>query len=174
MTILNILTYPDKFLRQVAKPVENIDGALQDLIDDMIQTLYDAPGIGLAAVQVGVDRQIVVYDISPREAGASLNVLINPGIVDCEGSVVSEGEGCLSVPDLTADVKRYEKVQVKGCDRHGNPVLLEADGLLAIMLQHEIDHLEGKLFIDRISQLKRELYKRKRMKQLKNQETEEA
>jgi peptide deformylase len=168
MALLKIITYPDKFLTRVVKPVENIDGAFQELVDDMIQTMYQAPGIGLAAIQVGVDQSIIVYDISPRKPGESLNVLINAKIISGEGSVTSENEGCLSVPDFTTDVKRFEKVQVEGVDRHGKPVCLEADGLMAIMLQHEIDHLNGKLFIDRISQLKRELYKRRRLKQLKN------
>jgi peptide deformylase len=167
MALLSILTYPDKFLTRIVKPVENIDGALQQIVEDMTETMYHAPGIGLAAIQVGVDQSIIVYDISPREPGERLNALINPKIVASEGSVISENEGCLSVPDLTADVKRFEKVQVEGFDRHGKPVCLEADGLMAIMLQHEIDHLNGKLFVDRISQLKRELYKRRRLKQLK-------
>lgn len=169
MAILNIISYPDKFLTQVVKPVANIDDALQEIVEDMIQTMYHAPGIGLAAIQVGVDQGIIVYDISPKEPGQTLNVLINPKITHGEGSIVSEGEGCLSVPDFTSDVKRFEKIQVEGLDRHGKPVCLEADGMMAIMLQHEIDHLNGKLFIDRVSQLKRELYKRRRLKQLKNE-----
>ena len=169
MTILEIKTYPDKILREPTKPVINIDGATQELIDNMTQTMYQAPGIGLAAIQVGVDQSLIVYDISPREEGHTLKVLINPKIIAREGSVLSENEGCLSVPDLTADVKRSAMVQVEGHDRDGNPVKIDAEGLLAIMLQHEIDHLEGKLFIDHISKLKRELYARKRKKQIKSQ-----
>ena len=170
MTILDIKAYPDKILRQPSKPVRNIDGAIQELIGNMTQTMYHAPGVGLAAIQVGVDQRLIVYDISPREEGQSLNVLINPKIIEREGTVVSENEGCLSVPDLTADVKRSARVLVEGYDQNEKPVRLEAEGLVAIMLQHEIDHLEGKLFIDHISKLKRELYARKRKKQLKASE----
>lgn len=167
MSYLEIVTYPDKFLRKPTKPVENIDGELQELIENMAETMYQAPGIGLAAIQVRVNKSIIVYDISPREEGRSIDVLINPKIVAFEGTTISENEGCLSVPEFTSDVKRYEAIQVNGLDRDGNPKHIEADGLLAIMLQHEIDHLQGKLFIDRISQLKRELYKRRTKKQLK-------
>ena len=167
MSILEIKTFPDNILRKPAKPVINIDGDTQQLIDDMAQTMYNAPGIGLAAIQVGIDQRLIVYDISPREEGTHISVLVNPKIIEKEGSVLSESEGCLSVPDLTADVKRAERVLVEGYDRDGNPLRLEAEGLMAIMLQHEIDHLEGRLFIDHISKLKRELYARKRKKQLK-------
>jgi peptide deformylase len=168
MTILEIKTFPDKFLTRPTKPVNNIDGSLQDLIDRMAQTMYEAPGIGLAAIQVGIDKSLVVYDISPREEGHSFGVLVNPVITAVEGSIVSENEGCLSVPDFTSDVKRHRAIEVEGIDRHGNPVKFQAEGLMAIMLQHEIDHLEGKLFIDRISKLKRELYIRRIRKNLKN------
>ena len=168
MSILEIVTFPDKFLRQPTKPVADIDGRLQDLIENMAQTMYKAPGIGLAAIQVGIDQSLIVYDISPREEGHSFNVLVNPTIIDAEGSTLSENEGCLSVPDFTADVRRNAAVEVEGYDRHGKPVKFQAEGLMAIMLQHEIDHLQGKLFIDRISKLKRELYKRRILKQMKH------
>jgi peptide deformylase len=168
MKLLEIKTYPDKFLTQPTKPVENIDGDLQNLIGDMALTMYGAPGIGLAAIQVGIDKSLVVYDISPREEGHSFGVLVNPVITAFEGSIVSENEGCLSVPDFTSSVNRHRAIEVAGLDRHGNPVKFQAEGLMAIMLQHEIDHLEGKLFIDRISKLKRELYIRRVKKQLKN------
>jgi peptide deformylase len=170
MTTLKIVTYPDKFLQKPTKPVDNIDGSLQNAIDDMAQTMYAAPGIGLAAIQVGIDKSIIVYDICAKEGGRLLEVLVNPKIIDAQGSTISEDEGCLSVPDYRADVKRHAAVLVEGVDRHGKPVRLEAEGLLAIMLQHEIDHLQGKLFIDRISKLKRELYKRRVEKQIKNGE----
>ncbi|MFO7965706.1 MAG: peptide deformylase [Desulfobacterales bacterium] len=166
---MEILTYPDTFLKTPAKQVTDIDGALQELIDDMAGTMYAAPGIGLAAVQVGIDKSLVVYDISPREEGRCLDVLINPKIISAEGTTVSEDEGCLSVPDFRSDVKRHARVQVEAVDRHGNPLRFEAEGLLAIMLQHEIDHLNGILFIDRISKLKRELYTRRIKKQLKQE-----
>lgn len=167
MTTLDILTFPNKFLLQPARPVENIDGALQKLIDDMAATMYAAPGVGLAATQVGLDKSIIIYDISPAEEGRSLQVLMNPRIVSSEGEVLSENEGCLSVPDYRADVKRAASVVVEAVDREGNLVTIEAEGFPAIVLQHEIDHLSGTLFIDRISALKRELYKRRVLKQLK-------
>ncbi len=167
MAILEIFTYPNKFLSQPTKPVENIDGKLQDLIDDMAVTMYQAPGIGLAAIQVGHDKSLLVYDVSPRDENRSLQVLINPRIISSEGTTISEDEGCLSVPDFKANVKRSEVVLVEGFDRDGNPLRFDAEGLLAVVLQHEIDHLNGILFIDRISSLKRELYKRRVKKNLK-------
>ncbi len=167
MAILEILTYPDSFLRKSAKPVENIDDEIQQIIDDMAETMYDAPGVGLASIQIGCDKSIIVYDIMIEEK-RKLNVLINPVIVASEGKVVTE-EGCLSVPELKADVKRAEIIQVEGLDRHGNPVRFEAADIHAIVLQHEIDHLNGKLFIDHISSLKRGLYKKKVKKQMKQE-----
>lgn len=167
MTTLEILTYPDPFLQQPTRPVENIDGMLQKFIDDMAATMYSAPGVGLAAIQVGGDKSILVYDISPPQEGRSLQVLINPRIISSRGEVLSENEGCLSVPDYRADVKRATEIVVEGVDRDGNPITIETQGFPAIVLQHEIDHLNGTLFIDRLSALKRELYKRRVLKQLK-------
>jgi peptide deformylase len=167
MTILEILTYPDIFLKQPTKPVENIDGSVQNLIDDMAFTMYKAPGVGLAAIQVGFDKSILVYDISPGEEKKSLQVLINPRIVNSDGETISENEGCLSVPDFRADVKRAVSIRVEGFDREGKELQIEAEGILATVLQHEIDHLNGTLFIDRISPLKRALYKKRIKKQLK-------
>ncbi len=167
MNELRIHTYPDSFLKQTAKPVENIDGKLQDIIDRMAQTMYEAPGVGLASIQVGVEKSILVYDIGPRDEKRELHVLINPKIISSEGEILSEDEGCLSVPDYRADVKRAESILLEGVDRDGNPLRFDAEGLLAIVLQHEIDHLNGTLFIDRISKLKRELYKKRILKQLK-------
>jgi len=167
MAVLEILKYPDKFLRQPTNPVETIDDTIQRLIDDMADTMYNEPGVGLAAIQVGMDKSIIVYDVAPREEGRDFQALINPEIVARSGSTISENEGCLSVPDFRADVKRDATVQVKGLDRDGNPVAIDAEGLLAVVLQHEIDHLHGILFIDRISALKRQLYKRRVKKQLK-------
>jgi len=167
MTLLEILTYPDKFLKQPTKPVENIDSTIQNLIDDMASTMYKAPGVGLAAIQVGFDKSILVYDISPGEEKKSLQVLINPRIVNSEGETISENEGCLSVPDFRADVKRAVSIRVEGYDREGKELQIEAEGILATVLQHEIDHLNGTLFIDHISPLKRALYKKRIKKQLK-------
>ena len=167
MNVLRIHTYPDNFLKQTAKAVENIDGKLQDVIDRMAQTMYEAPGVGLASIQVGVDKSILVYDIGPRDEKRELHVLINPKIISSEGEILSEDEGCLSVPDYRADVKRAESILLEGVDRDGNPLRFDTEGLLAIVLQHEIDHLNGTLFIDRISKLKRELYKKRILKQLK-------
>ena len=167
MAIRKILTYPDKFLRQSTKPVVNIDEAVQKLIDDMTDTMYEAPGVGLAAIQVGSDQRILIYDSQPGEVNRTPDVIINPKIVDSEGEIISQEEGCLSVPDFRSDVKRARKIVVEGLDRDGKPIQIEAEGYLAIVLQHEIDHLNGKLFIDHLSALKRELYKRRVKKMLR-------
>lgn len=167
MSKLEILTYPNKFLSEPTKPLENIDGNVQAMIDQMAATMYDAPGIGLAAIQVGWDKSLLIYDISPRDENRSLHVLINPKIVTQEGEIVSENEGCLSVPDFRADVKRAANITVEGHDREGKPLRMDAEGLLAIVLQHEIDHLNGTLFIEHISALKRQMYQRRVKKQMK-------
>jgi peptide deformylase len=165
MTKLEVLTYPNKFLQQPTKPVENIDEVIQKLVADMAETMYEAPGVGLAAIQVGSDKQVLVYDEKPAENDHRFGVIINPKVVETEGQIISENEGCLSVPDFRSDVKRAARIIVEGVDRDGKPLRVEAEGFLAIVLQHEIDHLNGTLFIDRISALKRELYKR-RMKKI--------
>jgi peptide deformylase len=170
MAVRRILTYPDTVLRERAEAVTNIDGKTQELIDDMIETMYQAPGVGLASNQVGEPCRIILWDTSAKDEPNDLVVLINPEIVETDGLVVYE-EGCLSVIDYAADVKRAERITVKGLDREGNPVLLKKEGLPAIVLQHEIDHLDGMLFIDRISTLKRELYKRRLKKLLKQRES---
>jgi len=167
MDKLEILTYPNKTLSQATSPLDNIDGKVQEMIDGMASTMYEAPGIGLAAIQVGWDKSVLIYDISPRDETRELNVLVNPKIITQEGQILSENEGCLSVPDFRADVKRSEYITVVGHDREGNPLRLDAEGILAIVLQHEIDHLNGTLFIERISSLKRQMYKRRIKKQLK-------
>ncbi len=169
MTVLDILTYPDKFLKKQTVPVENIDGAMQTVFDSMAATMYVAPGVGLAAPQVGIGQSFIVYDIAPREEGHDLHVLVNPKIITSEGEMVSENEGCLSVPDFRADVKRAERILVEGLDRDGNPLRFEADGLLGIVIQHELDHLKGTLFIDHISALKRQMYKRRVKKEMRQQ-----
>lgn len=169
MSALEILTFPDEFLKNPVRPVEQIDGKLQTVIDQMATTMYLAPGVGLAAIQVGLDKSLLVYDISPKDDGRDLHVLINPRIVAQEGQVISENEGCLSVPDFRSDVQRSTHILVEGLNRDGKPLRFEAEGFQAIVLQHEIDHLNGILFIDRISALKRQLYTRRVKKQLKHQ-----
>lgn len=167
MAILEILEYPDGFLSKPVQPVININGELQRKIDDMAQTMYQAPGVGLAASQVGLNQCVLVYDISPRDENRELHVLINPRIVCQEGEILSENEGCLSVPDYRSDVVRFSRIKVEGVDREGKPLSFDAEGFLAIVLQHEIDHLQGVLFIDRISALKRSLYKKRIKKRLR-------
>jgi peptide deformylase len=167
--LLDILTYPDKFLTKTTEPVKNIDGKFQKTIDRMAATMYKAPGIGLAAIQVGIDQSFLIYDVTPADKERNLQVLVNPTIISKEGEILSEQEGCLSVPEFRADVKRAFSVLVEGFDRDGNPLKIEAHDWHAIVLQHEIDHLSGTLFIDHISSLKRELYKRRVKKKLKQQ-----
>lgn len=169
MATLEILTYPNTLLLRPTKPVENIDGKIQDLIEDMAITMYKAPGVGLAAIQVGHSKSLLVYDVSPKDEERSLQVLINPKIISTEGTIISEEEGCLSVPDFRADVKRAENILVEGYDREGKPLRIEAEGLLSLVLQHEIDHLNGVLFIDHLSSLKRQLYKKRVKKTLRKE-----
>ncbi|HET8941036.1 MAG TPA: peptide deformylase [Rudaea sp.] len=162
MTMLTILEFPDPRLRTKAQPVTVFDKPLQDLIEAMFATMYAAPGIGLAATQVDVHHQLLVMDVS-EEHDQPL-VLINPQIVSREGSQVYQ-EGCLSVPGIFADVERAERIVVQARDRNGEPLQLEADGLQAVCIQHEMDHLIGKLFVDYLSPLKRELVRKKLDKQ---------
>ena len=138
MTKLEILTYPNKFLQQPTQPVDNIDEVIQKLVADMVETMYEAPGVGLAAIQVGSDKQVLVYDEKPTESDRGYGVIINPKIVETEGQIISENEGCLSVPDFRSDVKRAGRIVVEGVDRDGKSLRFEADGFLAIVLQHEI------------------------------------
>jgi peptide deformylase len=170
MAILHICTYPEEILRQRAEPITEIDEEVVKLVDHMAETMYSAPGIGLAATQVGVAKQVLVADIAPRRPESELIVLINPEIVAAEGEVIFE-EGCLSVPDYQAEVKRNERITVRGLNLKGEEVEIEAEGLLAIVLQHEIDHLNGILFIDRLSKLKRDLYKRRLKKQVAKEQS---
>lgn len=165
-----IITYPDRILTTRTEPIENIDGDLQDFIDAMAETMYAAPGVGLAANQVGELKRVFVYDLSPKDAGRNPSVIINPEIILTEGSLVHE-EACLSVIDFSADVTRSLWIKVRGVDRDGNPVDIEAENLEAICLQHEIDHLNGVLFLDHLSSLKRALYKKKREKSLKKEQS---
>ena len=158
MTTLNILHFPDPRLRTVAKPVEQVDDSIRQLADDMLETMYAAPGIGLAATQVNVDKRVVVIDIS-EEKNQPL-CLINPEILELDGLEEME-EGCLSVPGVYELVQRADQVRIRALDREGQTVELQADGLLAVCIQHEIDHLDGKLFVDYLSQLKRTRIRRK-------------
>jgi peptide deformylase len=165
MAVLPIRTLPDPILHQQAQGISEINEELQRLIDDMAETMYAAPGLGLAATQVGVLRQLIVFDVSHRDGGPrDLQVVLNPCIVAQEGETVRE-EGCLSVADFTAEVRRHAKVTVTGLDREGKPLSITGEGLLAVVIQHEVDHLNGILFIDRISRLKRGLYLRRLRKQ---------
>lgn len=160
MKIRPIRTFPDPVLKTPAEEVTDINGDLQNLIDDMGATMYKAPGLGLAANQVGDLRRVIVFDVSPKEGPRDLQVIINPCITACEGELL-HNEGCLSVLDFSAEVRRSSRVCVTGVDRRGKPITVEAEGLKAVVLQHEIDHLNGILFIDRISRLKRGLYVRR-------------
>jgi peptide deformylase len=166
MALLKIHRFPDPTLKAAAQPVANIDGSLNHFIDSMVQTMYAAPGVGLAATQVGDGRRIIVLDTDHKNLGKHLLKLINPEIVAAEGSLIWE-EGCLSVFDYTAEVKRAAKVLVRAWTPDEKPVELEGTELLAVALQHEIDHLDGKLFIDRISRMKRDLYRRRLSKMIK-------
>ena len=166
MAILKILTYPDPRLKKKSTPVEKIDKEIEKLLDDMAETMYDAPGVGLAAPQVGVNMRVIVIDISARqEDSPGLIELINPVIISSEGVQIAE-EGCLSIPGFSSEVKRKAKVNVQGLDRKGNLVEYEGNGLLARAFQHEIDHIDGVLYIDKLSRLKRELLKKKIKKAL--------
>ncbi len=170
MAILDILKFPDPRLRNRAKPVQEVDESVRKLADDMLETMYDAPGIGLAATQVGVARQVIVIDIS-EERDDPL-VLINPQILQSEGEEEME-EGCLSVPGFYDTIKRAEKVRLKALDREGNELVRDLDGLLAVCVQHEIDHLHGKLFVDYLSRLKRERIRKKLEKEARSRASAE-
>ena len=168
MAILNILEFPDPRLRTIAKAVERVDDDLRQLIDDMFETMYDAPGIGLAATQVNVHKRLVVMDLS-EDKNAPL-VFINPEFESLTDEVDQYQEGCLSVPGFYENVDRPQKVKIKALDRDGQPFELIAEGLLAVCIQHECDHLNGKLFVDYLSTLKRDRIKKKREKQHRQQE----
>lgn len=163
MSILKILQYPDCFLKKKASSVSKIDTDTKKLISDMTATMYFARGIGLAATQVGVDKRIAVLDVpsgDDYQMGTNLIVMINPEIAECESEITHE-EGCLSIPGFTATIKRFENITVECLDKEGKNVQICAKGLFAIALQHEIDHLNGMLFIDRLSKLKRDILNRK-------------
>ncbi len=157
MTIKPLIILPDPLLRQQSKPIEQVDAEIVRLADDMLETMYDAPGIGLAAIQIGVPRRMLVIDISREDEDRKPVVFINPEILTVSDDVSTYEEGCLSIPDYYAEVERPAALTVGYIDRDGKKQTVEADGLLATCLQHEIDHLNGVLFIDHISRLKRDM-----------------
>jgi peptide deformylase len=169
--IREIIIWPDPVLKEIAKPVDRVDDDVRRLLDDMSETMYAADGVGLAAPQIGVLKRCVVIDTSPRQDGQKLIHLVNPVIVRGEGRTTYT-EGCLSIPGEAEDVERHAKVWVRALDYFGKELELECDGLLSIASQHETDHLDGTLFVDHLSSLKREIIKR-RMKKLKLERAEE-
>jgi peptide deformylase len=170
MAKLRILEFPDPRLRKKAVPVEVVDDPLRQLIDDMFETMYEAPGIGLAATQVDVHRRLLVADVSQEKDEPQ--VLINPEILERDGSAITE-EGCLSVPGYYEEIERAERIKVRYLDRDGNEQESEYEGLLAVCVQHEIDHLDGKLFVDYLSEIKRQRI-RKRLEKDRRQLPESA
>jgi len=168
MAKLEILEFPDPRLRTKAQPVESVDNALRTLVDDMFETMYAAPGIGLAATQVDVHKRLLVVDVSPDKTEP--HVLINPQIVEKDGEAVTE-EGCLSVPGYYEEVIRAEHIKVRFLNRDGDEVEMEAEGLLAVCIQHEIDHLDGKLFVDYLSEAKRQRIRKRLQKERRQQAT---
>jgi peptide deformylase len=169
MAIREILKYPHPLLKKRSREVDQIDGELKRLIQDMTETMYQANGVGLAACQVGVSQRVIVVDVSPLDPNQTFFVMINPEIVSGEGDVDHE-EGCLSVPDCLEKVKRKEKVRVRGISPEGREVEISGEGIFAFALQHEIDHLNGVLILDRISPLKRDVYRRKVKKERRKEE----
>ena len=161
MALLPIYETPDPVLRQISSPVENVDDEVRRLIADMFETMYAAPGIGLAAIQIGVPKRVIVMDLAKKDDPAEPLVFINAEIVSSSDEKSIYEEGCLSIPEYYEDVERPQKVRVKYFDREGKPQEIEADGLLATCLQHEIDHTNGVLFIDHISKLKRDMVMKK-------------
>ncbi|TAJ81633.1 peptide deformylase [Reyranella sp.] len=174
MALLPILTAPDPRLKKKSLPVEAVDDGVRQLMDDMLETMYDAPGIGLAAPQIGVLKRVIVLDIEREDTKTGPLFMANPEIIDASDEDVSYEEGCLSVPEHYSDVVRPAKVTVRYLDREGKVQELAAEGLLATCLQHEIDHLDGILFIDHISALKRNMILRKLLKARKEQERDAA
>jgi len=170
MAVLEILTYPHPLLKKRCLEVEKIDGEVKRLIHDMTETMYEANGVGLAACQVGASKRVIVIDVSPMDPEQDLFALVNPEIV-AEEEEIDHEEGCLSVPDCLETIKRKQKVRVRGMSPEGKEIELEAQGILAIALQHEVDHLNGVLILDRMSGLKREIY-RKKLRKKKQQEKE--
>lgn len=171
MTIRPILTAPDPRLKVVSKSVDTVDAATRRLIDDMIESMYEADGIGLAAVQIGVPLRVIVMDLDQKEGKKNPRAFVNPRITWRSDELATFEEGCLSVPEIYEDVERAARIKAEYVDRDGNKQLLEADGLLSTCLQHEMDHLEGILFIDHLSKLKRSIALRKLQKVKRLKET---
>ena len=169
MALLNIIHFPDPRLHKVAKPVEAVDARIKQLVKDMAQTMYEAPGIGLAATQVDVHERVIVIDLSDDQS--DLRVLINPEITWASDEVQTYEEGCLSVPGVYDEVKRASVIKVTALDEEGQTQTFEADGLLAVCIQHEIDHLNGKVFVERLSTLKQSRIRTKLAKQKREQAT---
>jgi peptide deformylase len=161
MAVRPILTAPDPRLKEVSRSVERVDAEIRMLIDDMFDSMYEAKGIGLAAIQIGVPRRVLVMDLAQKDGDREPRVFINPKILWASDELATVEEGCLSVPDIWDDVERPSRIRAEHLDRDGNLVTLEADGLLATCLQHEMDHLEGVLFLDHLSRLKRSIALRK-------------
>ncbi|MBL9010702.1 MAG: peptide deformylase [Alphaproteobacteria bacterium] len=164
MAIRPILTAPDPRLKTISKPVERVDDALRALMDDMLDTMYDAPGIGLAAIQIGVPQRVIVMDLAGKDEEKQPRFFVNPEILWRSEDLSFYEEGCLSVPEMYEDVQRPARIRARWLDYHGQEVEMEADGMLATCLQHEMDHLEGVLFIDHLSKLKRDIILRKMTK----------
>lgn len=164
MAIRPILTAPDPRLKTISKPVAGVDDELRALMDDMLETMYDAPGIGLAAIQIGVPKRVIVMDLAGKDEPRAPQYFVNPEILWKSDELAFYEEGCLSVPEMYEDVQRPARIKARWLDYHGNPVEVEADGMLATCLQHEMDHLEGILFIDHLSKLKRDIILRKMTK----------
>jgi len=171
MALRKIMHYPEPVLKEKSLPVTEFNDELKQLAEDMVETMYDAPGVGLAAPQVGELKRLIILDCSAKDEENDLIVAVNPEIVDKKGESLEE-EGCLSVPGFWASVKRYGEVTMRYQDTDGNTHERQADGLLAIGIQHEIDHLEGVLFVDRLSPLKRSMFKKKYLKMLKEREAD--
>ncbi|WP_317992553.1 peptide deformylase [Bartonella gliris] len=174
MPIKPLMTLPDPILRKVSKPVEHIDSATQKLADDMLETMYNAQGIGLAAIQIGIPLRMLVIDVSRNDAPKNPLVIINPEILWLSDERSIYKEGCLSIPEYYAEVERPKCLRVRYQDREGKQTEIEADNLLATCLQHEIDHLNGHLFIDHISKIKRDMVIKKFKKREKEKKTQEA
>jgi peptide deformylase len=171
MTVRPILTAPDPRLKRVAEEIAKVDGEIRTLIDDMLETMYEADGIGLAAVQIGVAKAVIVMDIDQKDGKRNPRVFVNPKLLWASEDLASFEEGCLSVPDIWEEVQRPARIRAEYLDRNGHKQTLEADGLLADCLQHEMDHLKGVLFIDHLSRLKRSIALRKLAKAKKLKET---
>lgn len=169
MAVLEILKYPHPLLKKRCENVDRIDGEVKKLIRDMTETMYQANGIGLAACQVGVSRRVIVVDVSPIDPEKDFFTMVNPEVISEEGEIEHE-EGCLSVPDCLEKLKRKEKILVRGFSPAGKEIEISAEGILAIAIQHEIDHINGVLILDRISRLKREIYRNKLKKERRKKE----